>query len=76
MRVLVVGGTEFISFHTLTALRREGHEVIVLNRGRHADRLPTGVRTIVCDRTDHPALAARDVCRARRTRRQPVSRQA
>src|SRR5215475_14172816 len=58
MRVLIVGGTEFISFHTLTALRRDGHEVIVLNRGRHADRLPAGLRTIVCDRTDHPALAS------------------
>jgi nucleoside-diphosphate-sugar epimerase len=58
MRVLVVGGTEFISRHTLQALRRDGHEVIVLNRGRHPERLPADVRTIVCDRTDHARLAA------------------
>src|SRR5436853_236291 len=34
MRVLVVGGTEFISFHLVRALLRGGHEVLVLNRGR------------------------------------------
>lgn len=58
MRVLIVGGTEFISLHTLTALRRDGHEVVVLNRGRHSDRLPPGVRTIVADRLDHAGLRA------------------
>ena len=56
MRVLVVGGTEFISLHTLQALRRDGHEVVVLNRGRRPERLPPGVRTIVADRLDHAAL--------------------
>ena len=58
MRILIVGGTEFISLHTLRALRRDGHDVVVLNRGRHGDRLPPGIRTIVCDRTDHAALEA------------------
>jgi len=56
MRVLIVGGTEFISLHTLRALRRDGHEVSVLNRGRHPERLPPGVRTIVADRLDHAGL--------------------
>jgi nucleoside-diphosphate-sugar epimerase len=56
MRVLIVGGTEFISLHTLRALRRDGHEVSVLNRGRHPERLPDGVRTIVANRLDHDAL--------------------
>ena len=56
MRVLVVGGTEFISLHTVDALRRDGHEVVVLNRARRPDRLPAGVRTIVADRLDHAAL--------------------
>jgi nucleoside-diphosphate-sugar epimerase len=56
MRVLIVGGTEFISLHALRALRRDGHEVVVLNRGRHPERLPAGVRTIVADRLDHAAL--------------------
>ena len=56
MRVLIVGGTEFISLHLLRSLRRDGHEVTVLNRGRNPGRLPAGVRTIVADRTDHAAL--------------------
>ncbi len=56
MRVLVVGGTEFISLHLVRALLRDGHEVAVLNRGRQPARLPPGVRTIVCDRKDHAAL--------------------
>jgi nucleoside-diphosphate-sugar epimerase len=57
MRVLVIGGTEFISYHLVRSLRRDGHEVAVLNRGRRPERLPDGVRTIVADRKDHPALA-------------------
>ena len=56
MRVLVAGGTEFISLHLVQALLRDGHEVTVLNRGRQPGRLPAGVRTIVADRKDHPGL--------------------
>ena len=33
MRVLVMGGTEFISLHLLRALQQRGHEVTVFNRG-------------------------------------------
>jgi nucleoside-diphosphate-sugar epimerase len=57
MRVLVIGGTEFISYHLVRALSRDGHEIAVLNRGRRRERLPAGVRTIVADRKDHAALA-------------------
>jgi len=57
MRVLVVGGTEFISLHVVRALQRDRHDVCVLNRGRHPDRLPAGVKTLVADRKDHAALA-------------------
>ena len=57
MRVLVVGGTEFISLHLVRGLQREGHEVAVLNRGRRPERVPAGVRAIVADRTQHTALA-------------------
>ena len=56
MRVLIAGGTEFISLHLLQSLRRDGHEVVVLNRGRNPGRLPAGVRTIVADRLDHASL--------------------
>jgi len=58
MRVLVIGGTEFIGLHVVRALLRDGHGVSVLNRARQSGRLPAGVRTIVCDRKDHGALGA------------------
>jgi nucleoside-diphosphate-sugar epimerase len=57
MRVLVVGGTEFVSLHVVQALRRAGHGVTVLNRGLKAGRLPADVGQVTCDRTDHAALA-------------------
>jgi UDP-glucose 4-epimerase len=58
VRVLVAGGTEFISLHLVQALRRDGHDVTVLNRGRRPARLPAGVQAIVADRKDHGALRA------------------
>ena len=56
MRVLVVGGTEFISLHLVQALQRDGHRVTVLNRGRRPERLPSGVERLVADRKDPAAL--------------------
>jgi nucleoside-diphosphate-sugar epimerase len=56
MRALVVGGTEFVGVHLVRALRRDGHDVVCLNRGRRRARAPAEVRTIVTDRTDHAAL--------------------
>ena len=56
MRVLVIGGTEFISLHLVKALQRDRHEVTVLNRGRRPERAPKGVAAIVCDRKDAAAL--------------------
>lgn len=57
MRVLVMGGTEFIGLHLVRALQRRRHEVTVFNRGRRADRLPAGVDAIAGDRKDHAGLA-------------------
>jgi nucleoside-diphosphate-sugar epimerase len=56
MRVLVIGGTEFISLHLVHALQKSGHEVVTLNRGRRPERVPAGVRTLVADRKDATAL--------------------
>jgi nucleoside-diphosphate-sugar epimerase len=56
MRVLVVGGTEFISLALVRGLLHAGHDVTVLNRGRRNDRLPPGVGVISCDRKNHAAL--------------------
>src|SRR5207302_8952390 len=57
VRVLVVGGTEFVSLHVVRALQREGHEAAVLNRGRRPERIPAGLRAVLADRTQHAALA-------------------
>jgi nucleoside-diphosphate-sugar epimerase len=59
VRVLVIGGTEFIGLHVLRALVRDGHDATVLNRGRRMDRLPAGIGHIVADRKDHAALRER-----------------
>jgi nucleoside-diphosphate-sugar epimerase len=56
VRVLIAGGTEFISLHLVRSLLRDGHQVVVLNRGRQPGRLPAGVRAIVADRKDHAGL--------------------
>jgi len=59
VRVLVIGGTEFIGLHVLRALLRDGHEATVLNRGRRAQRRPPGVAHIAADRKDHAGLRER-----------------
>jgi nucleoside-diphosphate-sugar epimerase len=59
MRVLVMGGTEFLSLHLVRALRQAGHDVTVFNRGRRPDRLPAGVAAITGDRKDHAGLRER-----------------
>ncbi|MFQ5828062.1 MAG: NAD-dependent epimerase/dehydratase family protein [Candidatus Methylomirabilia bacterium] len=59
MRVLVMGGTEFISLHLVWALARAGHAVTVFNRGRRRDRLPPGIDVITGDRKDHAGLRER-----------------
>src|SRR5437868_13383276 len=59
MRVLVMGGTEFIGVHLVQSLLARGHEVVVFNRGRRNERLPGGVRAIAGDRKDHAALRER-----------------
>jgi len=64
MRVLVMGGTEFISLHLVRELLSRGHEVTVFNRGRRAERLPVGVLAIAGDRKDHAGL--RDRLKGRR----------
>jgi nucleoside-diphosphate-sugar epimerase len=56
MRTLVMGGTEFISLHLVRELLSHGHEVTVFNRGKRAERLPAGVKTIAGDRKDHAGL--------------------
>ena len=56
MRVLVIGGTNFIGPHVITQLHRQGHEVTVYHRGVHEPDLPSAVRHIHSSRAAIPVL--------------------
>ena len=44
MRVVVIGGTNFIGPYVVATLHRLGHEITVYHRGHHEPELPSGVR--------------------------------
>ena len=46
MRVVMIGGTNFIGPHVVATLHRLGHEVTVYHRGHHEPELPAAVRHI------------------------------
>jgi 2'-hydroxyisoflavone reductase len=56
MRLLVLGGTEFVGRAVVEAALGRGWEVAVFHRGRH--RPPAGVRSLLGDRTAGDGLAA------------------
>jgi nucleoside-diphosphate-sugar epimerase len=56
MRVLVIGGTNFIGPHVVATLYRLGHEVTVYHRGLHEPALPSAVRHIHSPRATIPVL--------------------
>ncbi|MBB5128965.1 SDR family oxidoreductase [Streptomyces griseoloalbus] len=58
MRLLMLGGTEFVGKAVAEAALARGWEVTVFHRGRH--EAPRGVRTLLGDRTALDGLAALD----------------
>lgn len=50
LRVLVIGGPNFIGPYVVRQLVETGHEVMVFNRGRAEAELPKGVRCVQGDR--------------------------
>lgn len=56
MRVLVIGGTNFVGPRIVRALMDRGHEVTTFNRGRTPDELPPGVERLHGDRSDPASL--------------------
>ena len=50
MRILIIGGTQFIGPHVVKELTAGGHEVMVFHRGKSQAELPSGVRTLLGDR--------------------------
>ena len=53
-RVLLLGGSGFLSGTVARLAAAEGHEVMIVTRGRRP--VPPGVATIVADRQDRPAF--------------------
>ena len=68
MRVLVLGGTQFVGRHIVQAMLSAGHGVSILARGRSPDELPASVERLRGDRDQGASglasLAGRswDVC--------------
>ena len=52
MKVLILGGTQFIGRHVVEAMLAGGHSVSILNRGRTPDQLPAGVERLRGDRDE------------------------
>jgi nucleoside-diphosphate-sugar epimerase len=56
MRVLIIGGTNFIGPHVVAALDRLGAEITVYHRGVHEPELPPAVRHVHSSRATLPFL--------------------
>ena len=54
MRVLVIGGTNFMGPLVVQSLHAQGHDVTVFHRGKTTSRLPEGVQEILADRRSYP----------------------
>jgi 2'-hydroxyisoflavone reductase len=64
MRVLVIGGTRFVGWHTVTELLAHGHEVTLLNRARSEPDEWPGLTRIVTDRRAPDSRALRSLARS------------
>src|SRR5215210_4832495 len=56
MRVLIIGGTNFMGPHVVSELRRSGHEITVYHRGHHEPELPPDVRHVHSPAAGIPVL--------------------
>ncbi len=52
MRILIIGGTQFIGPYVVKALDQRGHEVILFNRGKTICSFPFQITSILGDRSD------------------------
>jgi len=57
MEILIIGGTRNVGHLLTLELRRQGHSVTVLNRGKTPDELPEDIQRLHCDRSDAAGLA-------------------
>src|SRR5437762_9042684 len=60
MRILILGGTIFLGRHLIEAALASGHEVTIINRGRHPQNSHPEIETLLGDRSgDLAALHGR-----------------
>ena len=52
MKILLIGGTQFLGRHLVTAAQVQGHEVTLFHRGRHPSHGLTDVEELYGDRND------------------------
>jgi 2'-hydroxyisoflavone reductase len=52
MKILVLGGTQFVGRHIVEALVESGHSVSIFNRGRTPDELPVNIERLRGDRDE------------------------
>lgn len=50
MRLLILGGTQFLGRHLVDTALARGHEVTLFNRGKTNPRLYPDIETIIGDR--------------------------
>ena len=56
MKILVVGGTQFIGIHLVERLLAAGNEVTIATRGKAKDSFGTSVDRIIIERTDSESI--------------------
>ncbi|HEY8491196.1 MAG TPA: SDR family oxidoreductase [Dehalococcoidia bacterium] len=56
MKTLVLGGSQFVGYHLVLELVRQGHQVTVFNRGVTPAQFPPEVRRVAGDRNDPASL--------------------
>ena len=54
MRILIIGGTNFMGPFVVQSLHAQGHDVTVFHRGQTTTSLPEGVQEILGDRRNEP----------------------
>ena len=52
MKILIVGGTQFLGWHLATAALARQHEVTLFHRGRHSAAGPASVEEVFGDGND------------------------
>lgn len=56
MKILVIGGTQYVGVHLVRQLLADGHEVTIATRGRANDNFSNTVNRVIIERTDAESI--------------------